>query len=172
MWACGGRGRSIRRSPPSSHSTAPGRSCVGLFAEPELTPAPGWRHLIDAGAKRPWSGNNGSSARKDEADRPERPDDSAHARRRFGDHVNTDVHHSCALSRSHEHPGTPDAQSPKQLILDSPVGTQCLSKMYSYHRAGDGVLLLDTKLAPHSSTPTPPSPVRNLQWGREIPHAL
>ena len=30
------------------------RGCVGLFAEPDLTPTPGWRHLIDVGAKRPW----------------------------------------------------------------------------------------------------------------------
>ena len=30
------------------------RGCVGLFAEPDLTPTSGWRHLIDAGAKRPW----------------------------------------------------------------------------------------------------------------------
>ena len=49
------------------------RGYVGLFAEPDLTPTPGWRHLIDAGAKRPWStpsaqtrdkaGQKGQSAR-------------------------------------------------------------------------------------------------------------
>ena len=49
------------------------RGCVGLFAEPDLTPTSGWRHLIDAGAKRPWptpsaqtrdkAGPNGQSAR-------------------------------------------------------------------------------------------------------------
>ena len=30
------------------------RGCVGLFAESDLTPTPGWRHFIDARAKRPW----------------------------------------------------------------------------------------------------------------------
>ena len=28
------------------------QGCVGLFAEPDLTPTPRWRHLIDAKAKR------------------------------------------------------------------------------------------------------------------------
>ena len=81
------------------------RGCVGLFAESDLTPTPGWRHLT-GGANPPLVANIGSNARKGQINSPGRQDDSAnsaHARRLFGDHANTDVHRLCALFRSHEH---------------------------------------------------------------------
>ena len=82
------------------------RGYVGLFAESDLTPTPGWRHLT-GGADPPLIGNIGSNARKGQINSPGRQDDSANSARArwlFGDHVNTDVHRLCALFRSHEHP--------------------------------------------------------------------
>ena len=81
------------------------RGCVGLFAEPDLTPTPGWGHLIDAGAKRPWPTPSARRRATGRSTGQERSDDSAgsaHARWLFGDHVNSDVHHLCAPFRSHE----------------------------------------------------------------------
>ena len=81
------------------------RGCVGLFAESDLTPTPGRRHLIDGGPSALGRHHRFEREKRpgQEAERPDDSADSAHARWLFGDHVKTDVHRLGALLRSHEH---------------------------------------------------------------------
>ena len=82
------------------------RGCVGLFAEPDLTPTLWVASPHRRRGEAPLADTIGSNARQGRAKRPERPDDSAdsaHARQLFDDHVKTDVHRLCALFRSHQH---------------------------------------------------------------------
>ena len=60
---------------------------------PPVAAAQHTMHMGHGGADPPLVGNIGSKTRKGRYNRPGRQDTSVHARCRFADHVNTDVHH-------------------------------------------------------------------------------